>query len=178
MIENFSYINRDNISVKINLTDLKSETIFLKKEQNLFFEIYNSEELGLFWNYDKHQIVKFEDKTRIIGIPSPDLKYVVSIHAHNNSSSFDNIQNLIIYNTDGSLYKDVFAPSLISKFSAQYYQNFEFPHTISFSNIYWTKSNGKIDLTVKIGFAWNWYEERVLDVETGEFGECLGCGMF
>lgn len=86
------------------------------------------------------------------------------------------------YNADGSLHKVLTPPKLISQFAInrlgednppQPYA----PDSIYFERVRWDKNTqGELVTSVWIGYDREWHENRVLDPEAGEFGECIGSG--
>ena len=91
--------------------------------------------------------------------------------------------NAVIYNADGSVYMQLKAPEPISELSKTQTRNmaetrdFSPPHRLYFDRALWAKNNeGETVTIVKIGFDRDWWEERVLNPETGEYGKCLGSG--
>ncbi|RAW00240.1 hypothetical protein DQQ10_14355 [Pseudochryseolinea flava] len=49
---------------------------------------------------------------------------------------------------------------------------------VFFSTVNWVKrDNGSIVMSTEIGFDRDWFEERLVNVDTGEFGQCISGGL-
>jgi len=123
------------------------------------------------FNGKEYFIRNTEDKS-LFGYPTPDSAKMIVIYLEE-SHQFSNPNNAVIYNADGSYYKTIVAPKLISK-------------TADAEDSIWDQwfdmatwkidSNGKVVNSMNIGFNWYLFEERAYYYETGEFGEVFRDG--
>ena len=104
------------------------------------------------------------------------MKFVVAIYS-GNQVEYSPLSNAVIYNADVSIHKVLNTPLLVS--DAAKNQGWYKRHpdtTIGFTGVEWkTDGNGKRVMVMEISD--HYYrimkEYRVLDPETGEFGECV-----
>ena len=86
---------------------------------------------------------------------------------------------MFLDNGDGTVYKQLKAPALVSDTAKQRarYMTYNSPFKLFFDNASWEKdSMGKTVMAMRLGFDMDWLEKRVLNYETGQFGECLTSG--
>lgn len=133
---------------------------------------------GVIWTYNGNEISK---NRCFFAYPTVDNLHVVAIYPLEDIE-FPSPHNAVIYNADGSLHKVLTPPKLISQLAInrlgkdnppQPYA----PDSIYFERVRWDKnSQGELVTSVWIGYDREWHENRVLDPETGEFGESIGSG--
>ncbi|MEO9964871.1 MAG: hypothetical protein ABJF11_03730 [Reichenbachiella sp.] len=183
MISKFRLITGKNIRIKPNLSSKKNSSLFEYCSDKEYKQYINSNTSGISWEFDNSEVIFFEEKTRISGYPTSDMEKMVIIYPMEHER-YIAPGNAIIYNADGSEHMQLKAPEPISELAKTRARNmaktkdFNPPHRLYFDRVSWGKTvDGKIVTVIKIGFDRDWYEERVLDPNTGEFGECLSSGM-
>lgn len=178
MIEEFSFVSQDNIELKLNLGVKVNYFQGISNERIRSF--YKGQSKGIQWKYHGRLIKLFEMNKIIIGLPSVDKNKIIAIYSFDDPA-FPAPSNAVLYNADGSMYKPLTVPPLISDLAKQkksQYCNLPAPYGPFFQNILWEKNAiGEIVNEIQIGFGRDWYESRVLNSETGEFGECRNSGL-
>lgn len=175
MISRFQYITQD-VHLNVNLNS--EGFIFEGNDNKEIAKYYSANSSGLKWIYQKEDVVILENNQHIKGYPSPDLLKIIAIYPID-SPRFPSPNNAVIYNQDGSIYLQLNVPELISETARERipYMNYENSVRLYFDNVGWFKdSNSNFLCSITIGFDREWWESRVLNPETGEFGECLGSG--
>ena len=87
--------------------------------------------------------------------------------------------NVAIINGDGSIRYKLCPPKLISKAFAEYEERVgtkDALRELRFIQPETVKQGTEELFTLWVGFGFDWYEVRELDVKTGEFGKCLRAG--
>jgi len=131
------------------------------------------------WDFLQKEIVLFENSIDIFGLPTPDMHRVVVIYPYDHSV-YPSPGNALIYNANGSIHLQLKVPKPISELAKpqERFINYGDPMSLHFDNVDWRKnSKGEIIIAIRIGFARDWFEDRELNPETGEFGECLTSGL-
>lgn len=176
MISNFQYFTDNNVSLKVNLgTDID---LFEGNNKEDVRGFYKSTSAGIKWKYEQKDIYFLEQGQNIEGYPTPDLKRVIVIFPLEHKT-FKAPLNAVIFNADGSVHMQLAPPKLISELAQKHGPPEEIvnPIQLYFEKARWAKdSKGGIVCSLTIGFSRDWREERVLNPETGEFGECLSSG--
>jgi hypothetical protein len=177
MIENFSYITEDGIILVLKLGAQvdKFEGIEETKMQSFF----KGQGKGITWNFGNNLVQILEVGKKIEGFPTPDLKQVIVIYPFDHPV-YPAPLNAVIYNANGEKTMQLKVPKLISPIANERksrMKNHSISNDASFRGVYWDKDDqGKISTVVTIDFDWEWWESRILNPETGEFGECLSSG--
>jgi len=104
------------------------------------------------------------------------MRYVIAIYS-GDQAEYTPPNNAVIYNADGSVHKVLSVPLLISVAAKnQGWYKRQLDETIGFTGISW-KENDKGEKVVVMEISDHYYkimkEYRVLDPETGLFGECV-----
>ena len=175
IIENFNLVSAKGNLLRPNITANLSDSLFEFVTDEEYKEYINNNARGLRWEYAGQEIRLFEKPYGLFGLPTPNLKRVVVIYPHDHPI-FGEPGNAIIYNADGSIHLQLKVPKLISTLARQRerFMNYEAPLKFYFDRVRWAKNSKKEIITaVQIGFDRDWLEERELNPETGEFGECL-----
>lgn len=177
MIEKFRLCIDEDKDLEVNL-GIKVD-LFNTVEEEIVLEYLYSQSKGIKWRNKGNEIVLFEKGQKISGYPSSDLKRVIVIYL-NDKIKFCSPNNAVIYNANGSIHLQLKSPILISdiaKKRQQFHQSADFS-LLHFEKVGWAQnSKGEIVTAITIGFDRDWREVRVLNTETGEFGECLGSSM-
>lgn len=177
MIEQFSYITEDGITLRIKLGIGVDR--FEGNDESKVLSFFRGQGKGVSWVFENKLVEVLEPGKKINGLPTPDLQRVVVIYPHNHPV-YSEPRNAIVYDADGSIHLQLKVPKLISALAKQRerFMNYEAPLKQYFDGVSWKKNNkGEIVTAVQIGFDRDWLEERELNPETGEFGECLNSGM-
>lgn len=171
MIEHFQYFTEDGISLILNLG--LNVYVFEGNAESLISKFYKDQSKGVKWVNKTQHITKFETGYKIYGYPTPDLQKVVVLYPQEHVK-YPSPNNAVIYNAEGSIYMQLRAPNLISDLAKKSRLK---PFGLYFDQVSWAKdSKDDIVISMMIGFNRDWREERVLNPETGEFGECLSSG--
>ncbi len=167
-----------------NITPNIGDSLFEYVSDDLYKEYVNKATKGLFWvtSGSRRAVNLYESGVSIFGIPTPDMQRVIVIYPMEHTLNRAP-RNAIIYNADGSVHRILNAPEPISdlaktrsRFMAKT-KAFNPPHRLYFHSVRWVKAEGEIVTVVGIGFDRDWQEERILNPETGKFGECVSSGM-
>jgi hypothetical protein len=178
MIENFRLITTNENLIRPNITPNESDSLFEFVSDEEYKEYINNVTQGVRWDFSRKEIKLFEKGISIFGTPTPDMQKVVAIYPYDHTV-YPSPINALIYNADGSIYKRLRVPKLVSDLARQRerFMNYEAPLKLYFDWVRWARNTkGNIVVAVRIGFDRDWLEERELNFETGEFGECLSSG--
>lgn len=174
MINKFSYNNKNGISFQVNIG---GKFIFFEKDYEDKFSIFfDGSDKGISWLNKGTIIQLWSNNGDVTGLPSIDMQYVIAIYK-GEGVEYQTPRNGIIYNADGSLHKVLKVPLLISESAKQrgWYKK-QPDETIGFTGVDWKKDkNGQMVVVMEISeLPFQILKEyRVLDPETGEFGECI-----
>lgn len=175
MIENFYLVSATRKLLLPNITANYSDSLFEFVTDEEYKEYINNNPQGLKWDYEGKEIELFERSFSLFGLPTPNLKQVVVVYPYDHPV-YPEPGNAVIYNADGSIHLKLKVPKLISPLAKQRerFMNYEAPLKFYFDRVRWAKnSNGEVIIAMQIGFDRDWLEERELNPENGEFGECL-----
>src|SRR5690606_9658471 len=166
--------NTDNAKVKEILNDRKNPET--KRLIKLVSQEYN---VGIKWIYGNKDIILINNDV-IFGCPSIDMRYVIAIYS-GDQEEYTPPNNAVIYNADGSIHKVLKAPILVSDAAKnQGWYKRQLDTTIGFTGVDW-KTDSKGQKVVVMEISDHYYkimkEYRVLDPETGKFGECVDSRM-
>jgi hypothetical protein len=145
----------------------------------LLIEYFNASSQGLKWICENSTIVLFEPGQSIIGSPSPSFDGVVAIYPTSHSE-YGAPNNAVVYSADGKIKLRLQMPPLISDTARKRapYMRSDAPVDKHFENISWdVDKNNQRRMAMTIAFDREWWEKRILDPETGTFGECISSGM-
>lgn len=177
MINNFSYITEDGINLKLNLGIGIDK--FEGNDESKVLSFFKGQGKGVKWEFQNRIIEILEPGRKIDGNPTADQERVVVIYPQNHPL-YPCPGNAVIYNGDGSIHLHLKVPELISPIAKERKlrrKNYDMINDASFRSVNWGKdANGKIVTVLSIDFDWEWWESRVLNPDTGEFGECFGSG--
>jgi len=177
MINSYQLCFDDDKRINLSLSDDKGNYILQNNDPALVSLYHKSKSTGVTWCSEQNRITLQEPKQHIYGLPSPKMDKVVVIYPGDHLT-FSKSRNAAIYNPDGSLNIHLDRPILISKYWKEYGKKVS-ESDVWYDHISWHKlENGEIVVKVRIGFNRDWYEERVLDTETGELKELIECGRF
>jgi len=175
IINNIRFVNKSRIMSNIKL----GVKMYPYDDTQDAIEILNSKEQGIIWEYNQTTVEIFDDNF-ITGYPSADLSSFVAIYPINSKKN-PSPRNALIYNSDGTIRFQLTMPKLISKLAIDMLSESDLLNKQGFwfDSVFWNKdSNGNMVTSVWIGFKGEWFEERILFTNTGEFGECLSSGRF
>jgi hypothetical protein len=173
MIENFGVITKSgeilksNLGVGINMYNNTMDKVSL--------DVFNTKGNGIYWTSEDQDVKVFSSSGGVIGYPSIDFSSAIVIYPVGQNSEFPAPNNAVVYNQSGELKMILHIPELISDLGKE--KTKQGKHNCWFEMVGWSKnSTQQIVLTMWIGFADDFFEERTLDPESGEFGECLRTG--
>lgn len=176
MIESFQFCTEEGVKLNVKLG--VKVTLFEENNRNDITRYFKCKSTGVKWVQGNNEITIFESNHYLNGYPTHDLQKVVIIFPmeHNLYGAPD---NAVIYNDDGTVFRQLKTPKLISEIAIKreaFHQSANFS-LVHFNNVRWALNNkGDIVTVLTIAFDRDWQEDRVLDIETGEFGECLSSG--
>ncbi len=174
MISDFSIITADGVCVKLNLTPEKGISKYEGNDKSVIKKVINSQYNGVTWFYDSKKILFLEPQVELSGYPTPDMQKVIIIYPMEHIL-YPAPGNAVIYNADGTVYRRLQTPALISDLAKNARLK---PFALFFDGVSWAKdSKGDTITSVRIGYNRDWWESRVLNPETGEFGEVISSGM-
>jgi hypothetical protein len=180
MIKEFEFCTKDGLFFEPNITGNIGDNLFANINYESYKRYNNSMETGVAWINQDNKIIFLEEGIRIFGLPTPDMEKAVLIYPREHSK-FRFPCNSVVYNSDGTFHLQLREPVLISKAYRERtkYMNYKTADWLWYDHVLWRKDvGGNIALVVRIGFDRDWYEERVLNVETGHLGELIGSGKF
>ncbi len=176
MIKDFSFLKGELI---IPLALGYRCSIFENVDDNLANKFVNTASIQVVkWINDNKEI---QIDRSFFAYPSIDMHYVIAMYSQIDPV-YPSPNNAVIYTANGSLHKILTPPKLISKLAFERLgennppQPYA-PDSLFFNHVNWDKdSKGNLVTSVWIGYDREWHENRVLNPETGEFGECIGSG--
>jgi hypothetical protein len=177
MIEKFSYVTEDGIilELKLGVEVDKFEGIEESKMKGFF----KGQGKGVRWHSGNNLVEILETREKIDGFPTPGLQQVIVIYPHDHSV-YSAPCNGVIYDSNGKKIMQLKVPELISPIAKERksrMKNYNPKDDASFRGVYWSYDHeGNLSTIVTIDFDWEWWESRVLNPKTGEFGECLSSG--
>lgn len=179
MIDNFCLITSKGNPIKVRITRDIDYSLFESATDAEYKEYINNNPQGLKWEFQNKEIKFFENPFSLFGLPTPQLDKVILIYPYDHPK-YKAPQNAVIYNDDGSIYMQLKIPELISSTAKERksrIKKFNPMNDAYFRGVYWSKDGkGNLITVVSIDFDWEWWESRVLNPETGEFGECIDSG--
>ena len=174
MIENFRLITAKENLIRPNITPNVGDSLFEFASDEEYKEYINNAPQGLRWEFLGKEIKFFEKPISLFGLPTPNLQRVVVVYPYDHQT-YTSPNNAVIYNNDGSFYIQLKCPQLISDLAKK---SRLIPFGLYFERVAWSKdSKGDIITSISIGYNRDWWESRVLNPETGEFGELLSSGL-
>ncbi|WP_018478722.1 hypothetical protein [Pontibacter roseus] len=132
---------------------------------------------GIKWLSGNQEVIK---SRCFFGYPSVDLNYIIAIYSIEDSE-FPSPNNAVVYTANGMLHKVLSPPEfasrhLVSNLKEIPTESFT-PDSVFFDQVRWRQNReGEIATTVRFIYNRDWFEERILDPETGELGECISSG--
>ena len=132
----------NKIKHKVNL-ELGLYVIFKMKKGGISSNIINYNH-GISWEYnspekDLKEVSLIENEKKIIGYPSPDMKYMVVLF-HRNSKFYLHPNNLVVFYPNGEIKQVIKVPELVSDKAIKNAQNPFGEHKEGgFENIRWHK---------------------------------------
>jgi hypothetical protein len=179
MIENFMLVSAGGQLIRPNITGNPSDSLFEFASDDAYREYVNNARKGLRWDFAEKEINFFEETSNLFGLPTPDLKRVVIIYPYDHAV-YPSPGNAVVYNEDGSIHLQLKIPELISPIAMERKLrrgNYDVQKDASFRSVHWRKDvDGNLITVLSINFDWEWWESRVLNPDTGEFGECISSG--
>jgi hypothetical protein len=177
LITSFSIRDSENHTVPLKLTDPNQDSYFFEEDRDSYYKVSLSKNAGIKWMSENREIVIYEQNIYIWGLPSPDLEKVIVIYPMDHSA-YPAPNNAAIHNADGSVYMQLSPPQLISDLAKQQQERDpKGPFKVHFEDVSWQYNNsGEVVVCISIAYNRDWHEDRELNTETGEFGECLNSG--
>lgn len=182
MISDFRYITNTGISLKVNLG---GETFFDKQDfiNGLVKDYHNiTKGYGIMWRHNETEIKLIGLEKKIIGYPSIDLNYVIAIYIGEEELLYKRPCNAIVYDADGKMHRQLCVPKLVSNHAKERKKWWvsEDKETLHFNAVKWMRDkNGQLKNVMEIReyYTGILFEDRIIDPESGTFGECVGSGL-
>ena len=176
-INSFYWIAEFDLKIKLNL-GIKT-TLFDGNSSSTIDQYYNSNSNGIAWDINDNLIKIFEPNNRISGFPNHLMNKIIAIFPIDHIN-YPMPKNSIIYNSNGTIHKQLNCPPLISDLAMirKSRLNYSQPGLLHFESVKWAiNSKGETVTAISIAYDRDYYETRELNTETGEFGERLSSGM-
>lgn len=176
MIEAFEYFTEEGIALKINLG--VRVYLFEGNESADITAYYKCTNSGVKWVHEGREVAISLPGVYLQGYPTPDLQKVVVVYPPE-SGAYPAPANAVVYHANGSIHRQLQAPELISETARQRapFMNYTAPLRLFFDHVSWEKdSRGNTVMAARLGFDRDWLETRVVQYDTGQFGECLSSG--
>ena len=149
----------------------------IRKDGGIIRNYLEGKTSGIKWLSDNQEIVKSRCS---FGYPSVDLKYIIAIYPIEDAE-YPSPNNAVVYTANGMLHKVIRLPAFaLGQLSSNPKENppesFT-PDSAFFDQVRWRQDReGEIATTVRVIYNREWFEERILDPETGELRECINSG--
>jgi hypothetical protein len=180
MITHFKLCTIDGLFFEPLITGNPGDDIFSNVEGENRRRYFNGQGTGISWLDGDKKIVILDNDSQIFGLPDPEWQKVVVVYPREHSK-FAAPENAVIHNADGTVHLRLRKPKLISKAAKEHQRNINetLPSGLWYDNVSRIADNkNDISMVLRIGFAREWFEQRSVNVETGELGECLSSGRF
>lgn len=132
---------------------------------------------GIKWLANDQEVVK---SRCLFGYPSINLKYMIAIYPIKDVA-YSSPNNAVIYTAGGHVHKvlspSAFVSGLLTSRVEENPPKPYMPDSLFFDNVGWRQSkNGEILTYIRIVYNREWFEDRILDPESGEIGGCVSSG--
>lgn len=176
MIEKFSYCTDNNISLELTMG--ADVDLFIEDNEAKILSFYESDKKGIKWSYNKKWIQLLEQVDNISGYPNVEKDKLVAVYPIT-SEKCPPPFNALVYNADGTVHMQLEAPEPVTKLPKERAKRMRKTKHVApedrlfFYGIKWAEVSGKLVTIAKIGFDRDCWEERIINLETGEFGKCI-----
>jgi hypothetical protein len=178
MITAFHYITDNNVDLKLDLTrdfSARGVDLLLGIDNDTRMQFISARSRGIKWLAGEKEYRMYEEGRNLNGIMTPDFNKVVIVYPYDHPQ-FPSPGNAVIYNEDGSVYKQLTCPKPISELGKNRKINTNAKGSLNlfFGGVVWDRNErGDIVPAMNIGFDMEYFERRELDYITGEYGACL-----
>ncbi|MFN6087996.1 MAG: hypothetical protein ACK47E_04540 [Cyclobacteriaceae bacterium] len=185
MIEDFVFFNSE-VSIPISIEyPINLEERATKDKVDKY--VNGRSNYGISWEHNGSKIVLKDSSGSIKGFPSTDLNFIITIH-HGSESKYQPPNNAVIYNLDGTVYKVLDMPELLSPIITKRLKYLSLPNPpikwstneggLKFDGFMWKRNkSGELVDAISILFDREIWESRILNVKLGKIGECLDYGI-
>ena len=184
MFQKFKEFNQSGIEILIDLNEYP-----YTPSNNVDFETLrkfrDGSLVGLGWEFNGLQILIEDKSVSVQGYPSVALDYMVVVYQGTNGR-FLSPNNAVVYNLDGTIHRILEMPKILSKNILRRIDFYELPNPplsdigedgLAFGGFGWSKNEkGEMLNSIAITYDREWYENRLLNPETGEIGELIDSG--
>lgn len=184
MINKYTVFNRSGIIIPVDIE--YPIDIYKHATGAEYTDFFDSSSKGVQWEFGNKQIVILNEDVDIFAYPTVDQQYVVAVYKGENSQ-FPMPNNTVIYNLDGSIHRVLQIPELLSpklleniqkeKHSNPPIEDNRYGHYgmgLQFIGFGWKKDKeGNLFNSISIQYAGEYGEWRVLNPESGTFGELV-----
>lgn len=175
VIEDFGFLTETSSFLNVRLE--VNTNLYNYNDKEKVDNFVNSSSKGIAWKFGGENFNLFENGVIIRGFPSIDYKRLVVIYPLDHGTH-PAPNNALILNPDGSVYMKLSPPTLISDLAKeQMERDPKGPYMVHFDGVSWASDEqGSVVTCVSIIYNREWYEVRILNTATGEFGACLNSG--
>lgn len=184
MIHNLKFFNRSGVVIPVDIS--YPMDVYKNASGQVYSDFFDSSSKGVSWVFNSRQVVVKNDNVDIFAYPSVDKNYMIVVYEGENES-FSPPNNAVIYNLDGSIYKvlkipELISPKILEKIKEEKHSNppvednryGHYGQGLQFAGFSWDKDkDGNLINTISIKYTGEYGEWRVFDPKTGEFGELI-----
>lgn len=177
MIKDFFYCNDSGARLQLNLG---GEALFFDRdyETGSVNKYFDGSKKSIAWTNGNESINISAERANVKGYPSPDLNYVIAIY-WGDDDEFNPPCNAVVYNADGSIFKKICVPGLVSE-DAQKWEKYIVQNALFFEDVNWYK-NKQGENVIGIRFSQPapvyFFETREFIPVTAAFGAVLASGI-
>ncbi len=174
LISDFKRVNGKGQGYEVDLTG--GDNLFVNCTDEDLTDYYSWDSSGLSWKCDGTDVMLHEEHQYFQGLPTPNLDKVVVVFPVEHPVK---AANAAIYYCNGRKFMDLTIPKLVSPLYRERSTRMrsDLRATTNFNGVFLTRDkDNKVIIAVGIDFDREYWETRVLNPETGEFGDCLGYG--
>ncbi len=178
LVDEFQWIV-DGVSISFNNKNSNPFDAEILRTKCMYSHVFS-----VSWKYNQKMLAVFDDDNIVAGkynsllyaVPTTDYKKVLVLYRFN--PNFQTPSNAVIYNADKTIFCRLQKPTcLLSKMGKMHNMNIKNDLTLGYSECGWSfNSNKELILRIRVEFNKDWWEDRILDYNTGLLGDLLDEG--
>lgn len=178
LIDEFQW-NIDGESISFNNENANPFDAEILRTKCMYSHVFS-----ISWKFKQELLTVFDDDNIVAGkynsllyaVPTTDYKKVLVLYRFN--PDFQTPSNAVIYNADKTIFCHLERPTcLLSKMGKMHNMNIKNDRTLGYSECGWSYcNNNELILRIRIEFNKDWWEDRILDYNTGLLGDLLDEG--